>query len=92
MTFEVRFRVEAETDLVEIRKYYLKISESVTDNFFKEFFETLNFIKQTPKLFQERYRGIRIAPLYKFPYGIHYIEKDNQITILRVLHYKRYFK
>jgi len=92
MTFEVRFRVEAETDLVEIRKYYLKISESVTDNFFKEFFETLEFIKQAPKPFQERYRGIRIAPLYKFPYGIHYIEKDNQITILRVLHYKRYFK
>ena len=75
MTFELRFRIEAEIDLADIRDYYNKISSTITDNFFNEFFDTLEYIKQEPQLFQERYRSIRIAPLYKFPYGIHYIEK-----------------
>ena len=92
MSFELIFRVEARIDLIEIRDYYNKISPIITDKFFTEFFDTLNFIEAEPKLFQVRYRGIRIAPLYQFPYGVHYIEKKNQIIIYRVLHTKRYFK
>jgi plasmid stabilization system protein ParE len=92
MSFEIIFRVEAGNDLEEIEAYYNKISPGITKNFFKEFFYTLNFIEQQPKLFQERYRGIRIAPLYRFPYGIHYAETDKHVIIYRVLHTKRYFK
>jgi len=86
------YRREAETDLDDIQAYYNKISPQITDNFFIEFFEALTFIEQEPKLFQIRYRGIRIAPLYRFPYGIHYLEKENEVVIFRVLHTKRYFK
>lgn len=90
--FNILFTTKAEADLEEIRLYYSNISVSVTRNFFKAFFENINFIKQTPTIFQERYRKIRIAPFYKFPYGIHYKIKDNTIIIYRVLHTKRYFK
>lgn len=86
------YRPEAETDLEDIQDYYNKISINITDKFFIEFFETILFIEQEPTLFQIRYRGIRIAPLYRFPYGIHYLEKENVIIVLRVLHTKRYFK
>jgi plasmid stabilization system protein ParE len=92
MNFELIFRIEAEQDLADIQDYYNKISNKITNNFLKEFYYTLNFIEQEPKLFQERYRGIRIAPLYRFPYGIHYIESDKKVIIFRVLHTKRYFK
>ena len=92
MSFELVFRTKARIDLLDIRGYYDNISATVSNNFFNEFFETLKFIEQEPKLFQVRYRGIRIAPLYRFPYGVHYIEKNTQIIILRVLHTKRYFK
>jgi hypothetical protein len=67
------YRTEAETDLGDIQDYYNKISINITDKFFIEFFETILFIEQEPTLFQIRYRGIRIAPLYRFPYGIHYL-------------------
>lgn len=92
MKRELLFRADARVDLMDIRAYYDKISDNITTNFFKEFLETLHFIESEPKLFQVRYREIRIAPMYRFPYGIHYIEKDNQVIILRVLHTKRYFK
>jgi plasmid stabilization system protein ParE len=90
--FTIIFRTKAASDLEEIRLYYNNISTSITSNFFKEFFETLDFIKQSPTLFQERYREIRIAPFYKFPYGIHYKVKDSTIIIYRILHTKKYFK
>jgi plasmid stabilization system protein ParE len=92
MIREIIFRAEAEKDLEDIQDYYNKILPSITDNFFIEFFETMDFIENDPQLFQVRYREIRIAPLYRFPYGIHYRETEKQIIIYRVLHTKRYFK
>jgi hypothetical protein len=52
----------------------------------------MDFIEDEPGLFQSRYQGIRIAPLYRFPYGIHYKQTGNKIIVYRVLHTKRYFK
>jgi plasmid stabilization system protein ParE len=92
MTYKLIFRVEAEQDLEDVQDYYNEINPLITDNFFVEFFDTMNFIESEPKLFQVRYRGVRIAPMYRFPYGIHYREKASEIIIYRVLHTKRYFK
>jgi hypothetical protein len=92
MNKRIIFRIEAENDLSEIEEYYNKISSIITDNFFAEFFETLDFIEQDANLFQIRYRNVRIAPLYRFPYGIHYRETSDVTIIYRVLHSKRYFK
>jgi plasmid stabilization system protein ParE len=92
MSYDLIFRIEAEKDLEDIQDYYNKISPTITDNFFIEFFETMDYIEDGPKLFRVRYRGIRIAPMYRFPYGIHYKESSNTIIVYRVLHTKRYFK
>lgn len=90
--YNLIFRLEAYLDLEEVESYYNKISVALTDRFFGEFSKTLAFIEQQPKIFRERYKKTKIAPLYKFPYGIHYKINDNLIIIYRVLHTKRYFK
>ncbi|GAA3977893.1 type II toxin-antitoxin system RelE/ParE family toxin [Mucilaginibacter dorajii] len=92
MIYEVIFRLKAEKDLEDIQDYYNKILSTLTDKFFLEFFGTMKFVEREPQIFQVRYRGIRIAPLYQFPYGIHYKEAKNKIVVYRVLHTKRYFK
>ena len=92
MIYEIIFRLNAEKDLEDIQDYYNKILQTLTDKFFLEFFGTMEFIEREPQLFQVRYRGIRIAPLYQFPFGIHYKETKNKIIVYRVLHTKRYFK
>jgi plasmid stabilization system protein ParE len=74
MTYKLVFRAEAESDQEDIQDYYNKINPSITDNFFVEFFETMDFIEAEPTLFKVRYRQVRIAPMYRFPYGIHYRE------------------
>ncbi|MGZ3777586.1 MAG: type II toxin-antitoxin system RelE/ParE family toxin [Mucilaginibacter sp.] len=92
MTYKLIFRTEAEQDLEDIQDYYNKINPIITDNFFVEFFDTMDFVENESQLFQIRYREIRIAPMYQFPYGIHYRETDLEIIVYRVLHTKRYFK
>ncbi len=51
MIFELIFRVEAEKDLEDIQDYYNKILPALTDRFFTEFFETMDFIQSEPQLF-----------------------------------------
>jgi plasmid stabilization system protein ParE len=92
MSSQLVFRKTAEGDLEDIQDYYNKISPSITDKFFVEFFETMDFIEDNPLLYQIRYRQIRIAPLHRFPYGIHYREGDGKIVVYRILHTKRFFK
>jgi hypothetical protein len=58
MSFKLIFRKTAEIDLADIQDYYNKVSPKITDNFFKEFFATLNCIESEPQLFQVRYRGM----------------------------------
>jgi hypothetical protein len=50
MSFELIFRVAAKIDLIYIEYYYNNISGTITDNFFREFFETLNFIENEPPI------------------------------------------
>ena len=45
------FRVEAELDLEETQSYYNKFSPTITEKFFHDFFKTLNYLEQEPKLF-----------------------------------------
>jgi plasmid stabilization system protein ParE len=92
MKFSVLFRSEAERDLIDIEDYYNKVSDKIKRGFFEEFFDTLSFVEQNPELFQIHYKYIRIAPLYRFPYGVHYRITGNKVIIYRVLHFKRYFK
>ena len=66
MISKLIFRKAAEKDLEDIQDYYNKINPAITDNFFIEFFDTMDFIQGGPKLFQIRYRQIRIAPMYRF--------------------------
>ncbi|RYE27471.1 MAG: hypothetical protein EOP42_19205 [Sphingobacteriaceae bacterium] len=86
------FREKAIVDLEEIEFYYDQISAKITNQFFAELRDSLNIIEHEPYLFQVRYKQIKIAPMQKFPYGIHYKILNDKISILRVLHFKRFYK
>jgi plasmid stabilization system protein ParE len=92
MSFDLTFRSQAKQDLEDIEFYYNEINPRLTTRFVREFYETINYIQQEPRLFQIRYRSIHIAPLYRFPYGIHYKITATTIVVYRILHTSRYFK
>ena len=44
-------------------------------------------ISRNPKAFQKRYKEVKILFISRFPYGIHYIFKDNTIIVIRSISY-----
>lgn len=72
--------------------YYDKISADLSQRFYSEFWDTIETIKSNPLYYQKKYRDIRITFLRNFPFGVHYISNDIEITVFRILHTSRFFK
>lgn len=85
----LQIRTHAKTDIQEIVDYYDGISSGVTDKFLNQLYQSLDFLAEHPKNFQVKYRNTRVYYLKNFPFGIHYLENDNQVVILAVLHTSR---
>ncbi|MGB5982133.1 MAG: hypothetical protein WBG46_08320 [Nonlabens sp.] len=56
MAFELRFDQEALIDFKEAIDYYDLISASLADEFYKEFWMSVDYLKSDPLHFQLRYR------------------------------------
>lgn len=48
--------------------------------------KTIQQIQKNPLKVQIRYNTIRVAILSKFPFGIHYTVRENEILIIAVFH------
>lgn len=46
-------------------------------------------VLRNPEAFQKRYKNIKIRFISRFPYGIHYVFIENQITVIGVFHTSR---
>jgi toxin ParE1/3/4 len=46
-------------------------------------------VLRNPEAFQKRYKQIKIRFISRFPYGIHYVFIENQITVIGVFHTSR---
>ncbi|MEC4004151.1 type II toxin-antitoxin system RelE/ParE family toxin [Flavobacterium sp. SUN052] len=46
-------------------------------------------IIRNPKAFQKKYKNVKVLFIHRFPYGIHYLESKNNITVIGVFHTSR---
>jgi len=46
-------------------------------------------VLRNPSAFQKRYKSINIKFISRFPYGIHYLFIENEITVIGVFHTSR---
>lgn len=86
MPYSVKIAYEAETDIRKAFLWYEDQKESLGSRFEANVYETVNHIQNDPLSFQIRYGNTRISFMKKFPYGIHFQIKENQILILAVFH------
>ena len=92
MKYSIKFEEDCLTDFFEGIAYYETISDSLAEKFHREFWKTIDLIKANPLHYQNRYKEVRIAFTEIFPFGIHYVVDENMITVLKILHTKRFFK
>lgn len=46
-------------------------------------------VLRNPEAFQKRYKQVKIRFISRFPYGIHYVFIENEITVIGVFHTSR---
>jgi plasmid stabilization system protein ParE len=86
---QIQIRVLAFEDIQQAVDYYEEKTAHITDKFLEHLYLEINVIQENPELFQKKYLDTRVRYIKGFPYGIHYILREQTIIILAVLHTNR---
>ena len=89
MTVLVRFRREAEAEVLDARAWYRERGFELGKEFLRSFDACLATIQRLPESHPFVYRDIRRALLNRFPYGVFYVREGDTITVLACFHAKR---
>ena len=86
MIYEV---VISEKALFQIDKYakWFEIEKpGLEKRFLNELFAVIDSLNRNPKIYQVRYKDVRIKFLKKFEFGIHFIIEKEVVYILFIFH------
>lgn len=94
MALPLRFEVEAEHELEQAAGRYEEQRPGLGERFLQEIAVTTARIRQFPRAGAPVKRvpaglGARQAPIKGFPYHVVYLEKENEIRVLAIAHYRR---
>ncbi len=83
------FHPEAETELNHAIAYYEECQPHLGIDFADEVFQTIHRILDFPKAWQVMDADIRRCLTKRFPFGVIYFQKNDQIIILAVMQLNR---
>ena len=83
------FHPEAESELNEAVDYYDGCQEGLGLEFAREVYATIQNIRQFPHAWTALSRNTRRCLLKRFPYGVIYQVKNNEIIIIAVMQLNR---
>lgn len=89
MSRKVRITSIAEMEISDSIFWYDSQSSGLGSEFYNEVFELIEAIRNNPKIYKVRHFQIRVAPIKRFPFSIHYVFENNEILILSVFHNSR---
>ena len=83
----IALREQARADIADAVEWYQR--RGLVSEFLKAFEAALATIRQNPLQYQVVARGIRRAPLKRFPYGLMYFVDEDEVVILTCFHDRR---
>ena len=89
MTFQLLISDEASLDIADAFLWYELQREGLGKKFEICLEAGLNKIIANPKLFQDKYKSVRVHYIERFPFGIHYLIDGNFIKVIAVFHTAR---
>lgn len=81
--FNISILKRAELEIDEISEYYESLSDGLGTKFYLEFRYYANTLYNIP-FFEQKYNEIRVLPLKRFPYSIHF--SVNETTKIVSIH------
>lgn len=83
--FEIIILLRADLEVDEIAEYYESLSDGLGTKFFNEYQKYVDTLNTFP-FFEEKYNIVRILPLKKFPYTIHFtVDEINKIVAVHAV-------
>ncbi|EMN91341.1 plasmid stabilization system protein, RelE/ParE family [Leptospira weilii str. Ecochallenge] len=82
---------EAEEDIIHAIEFYNSCRSGLGEIFFTQYLRTRSFIERFPEG-TPRYRynqDVRKIPIGDFPYSIYYLNLDDKVLILAIIHDSR---
>jgi len=83
------FHPEAQRELVESVKYYETQKSGLGRRFLDTVIEAIHRIRTHPLLFRQIDESIRQCRIPRFPYGLIYRIRNNNIEIIAIMHLHR---
>ena len=85
----VSFYPEAREELIEAAGYYENQQVLLGRQFFVSIHDSIDHIQSFPSLYREIEPGIRQCRVSRFPYGLIYRAREDEIQIIAVMHLHR---
>jgi hypothetical protein len=89
MAYSVQISNEAQIEL-DVAECFFR-TKNLHKPFLEDFFRQIGFLETNALSFQVKYKGIRIINFESFNYSLHYVVKNGQVLILRILNQRQDF-
>jgi toxin ParE1/3/4 len=86
---KIQFTKEALFDIEAAVLWYEEQRIGLSYDFELCFEAGIEEVLRNPEAFQKRYKQIKIRFISRFPYGIHYVFNENDITVIGIFHTSR---
>jgi plasmid stabilization system protein ParE len=88
MSYLLKLLPEARSDILLTKDWYFKNHPDLSQHFFLQLSESIDYLSSNPKLFDEVYKDVRQVRISRSPFNIFFqIDEINQfIVILAVIH------
>jgi len=85
----IKIRGEAEVDIDEAYRWYVERGRWLGEAFLRELDAALESIQRNPLAYPVVLQDIRRALLWKFPYGVFYVDEPDVIVVVACFHVRR---
>jgi len=86
---KIIIRPEAESDIDDAYQWYESQRKGLGDNFLLCIEEALSRASRNPLIYSILYKEVRRVLIHRFPFGIFFINRENSISVLAVMHARR---
>ena len=86
---QIIIRPEAESDIKDAYEWYEAQRKGLGENILLCIEESLSRVSRNPAIYSVVYKEVRRVLIHRFPFGIFFIESNESISVLAVLHARR---
>ena len=87
--YKISFKPEVYNDIKTAYHWYESQRIGLGEDFLLTLEDSYAKITRTPKIYQDIYKNVRRKLVRRFPYGIFFVLRGNEVIIIAIMHTRR---